>query len=78
MNYLPRSLGAVDVWFLVYLVVILVGVGILLTVEWIMDARRYLDEAQKSSADLLARSAAVGDDVVRRSPRRKSLSVWVK
>ena len=54
MNYLPRSLGSVDVWFLAYLVVILFGVGVLLTVEWIMDARRYLDEAQKSAADLLA------------------------
>ncbi len=78
MNYLPRSLGSVDVWFLAYLVVILFGVGILLTVEWIMDARRYLDEAQKSSADLLARTDDVGDGGVRRHQRRKSLSVWVK
>lgn len=78
MNYLPRSLGSVDVWFLAYLVVILFGVGILLTVEWIMDARRYLDEEQKAAADLLDRADAVGDDGFHRRQRRKSLSPWVK
>ena len=78
MSYLPISLGAVNLMMWLYLLAIVICIGILLTVEWVMDARRYLDEAQKSAADLLARADAVGDDVVCCSLCCKLFSPWVK
>lgn len=70
---------AVDLYMLcmAFLVAIVFGLGIMLTVEWIADSWRYRNEAHHNESDALDFPVAMGADVVQPSPRN-SISSQVK
>ena len=66
-----------EFYVLGFLLAMVSGLGVVLTIEWVADSWRYQNEARHNESDALDFSSPMGADVVQPSPRN-SISSQVK